>query len=70
LQDCKNIEKIGDLDIYLYESVNLTDEEKAQAITIMAVGETGTGKTTLLNCYLNYLLGIELTDKFRYIIIH
>ena len=36
----------------------------------MVVGETGTGKTTLLNCYLNYLLGIELTDKFRYKIIH
>ena len=70
MPDCKNIEKIGDLDIYLYESVNLMDEEKAQAITIMVVGETGTGKTTLLNCYLNYLLGIELTDKFRYKIIH
>jgi ABC-type lipoprotein export system ATPase subunit len=32
----------------------------------MVIGETGTGKTTLLNCYLNYLLGIEISDKFRY----
>lgn len=29
----------------------------------MVVGVTG---TTLLNCYLNYLLGIEISDKFRY----
>jgi len=32
----------------------------------MVVGVTGIGKTTLLNCYLNYLLGIEISDKFRY----
>ena len=32
----------------------------------MVVGVTGAGKTTLLNCYLNYLLGIEISDKFRY----
>ena len=66
LPDCELIEKIGELDIYLYNSPNLTDEELSQAITIMVVGEIGTGKTTLLNCYLNYLLGIEISDKFRY----
>ena len=70
LPGCLKVEQIGDLDIYKYDSVNLTDDEKARAITIMVVGETGTGKTTLLNCYLNYLLGIELTDKFRYKIIY
>jgi len=70
LPECEKVESIGDLDIYLYKSVNLSDEEKAQAITMMVVGETGTGKTTLLNCFLNYLLGIELTDKYRYKIIY
>ena len=58
------------MDIYEYKSVDLTDEEFSQAITLMVVGETGTGKTTLLNCYLNYLLGIEISDKFRYKIIY
>ena len=58
------------MDIYLYNSPNLTEEELSIAITIMVVGETGTGKTTLLNCYLNYLLGIEISDKFRYKIIY
>ena len=66
LPDCELIEKIGELDIYLYNSPNLTDEEMSQAIILMVVGETGTGKTTLLNCYLNYLLGVEISDKFRY----
>ena len=70
LPDCKVIQKIGELDIYEYKSVDLTDEEFSQAITLMVVGETGTGKTTLLNCYLNYLLGIEISDKFRYKIIY
>ena len=32
----------------------------------MVVGVTGAGKTTLLNCYLNYLLCIEISYKFRY----
>ncbi len=70
LPDCELIEKIGELDIYLYNSPNLTDEEMSQAIILIVVGETGTGKTTLLNCYLNYLLGVEISDKFRYKIIY
>ena len=36
----------------------------------MAVGETGTCKTTLLNCCLNYLLGVEIQNKIRYKIIY
>jgi Flp pilus assembly CpaF family ATPase len=30
------------------------------------MGGTGTGKTTFLNAYVNYLLGIQKTDCFRY----
>ena len=66
----EKIEKIGDLDIYLYKSENFSDEEWSQAINLLVVGEAGVGKTTLLNCYLNYLLGIELSDKFRYKLIY
>ena len=36
----------------------------------MVVGQTGCGKTTLLNSFINYLLGIEIDDDFRYEIIH
>ena len=70
LPNCKKIETIGDLDIYLYNSVEFTEEEKSQAITLMVLGGTEAGKTTLLNSYLNYLLGVESTDKFRYKIIN
>lgn len=70
LQNCEKIETIGDLDIYLYKSVELSEEEKSQAITLMVIGGTEAGKTTFLNSYLNYLLGVQLTDKFRYKIIN
>ena len=36
----------------------------------MVVGQTGCGKTTLLNSFLNYILGIKIEDNFRYVIIH
>ena len=36
----------------------------------MVVGQTGCGKTTLLNSFINYVLGIEIDDNFRYEIIH
>ena len=36
---------------------------------MVVVGGTGVGKTTLLNAYVNFLLGVKQTDTFRYIII-
>lgn len=27
---------------------------------------TGTGKTTLIDSFINYILGVEFYDKFRY----
>lgn len=32
----------------------------------MVLGETGVGKTTLIDAYINHLVGVDYYDKFRY----
>lgn len=65
----KLIEKIGNLEIYLYPSSKYTPQEEANSKSMMVVGQTGCGKTTLLNSLVNYLTGINFDDNFRYKII-
>ncbi|XP_060590329.1 uncharacterized protein LOC132745432 [Ruditapes philippinarum] len=38
--------------------------------TIMLVGETGAGKSTMLDGMVNYILGVNFSDTFRYTIVH
>ena len=33
---------------------------------IMVIGATGTGKSTLINRMINYILDVKYTDKFRF----
>jgi GTP-binding protein EngB required for normal cell division len=42
-----------------------SSEDERKSINLLVVGETGTGKTTLLNSMVNYLLGIKYNDPLR-----
>ena len=30
------------------------------------MGESGAGRTEFIDCFVNYLLGVEICDQFRY----
>ena len=37
-----------------------------KVINLMVAGQTGAGKTTLIDSFTNFLLNVELYDTFRY----
>lgn len=70
LEGSNFIEESGNLKIYNYPKYEFTSEEQKNSKKIMVIGPTGTGKTTLLNSYINYLMKINYNDDFRYKIIN
>ena len=64
----KENEKNIDLDIYQYPIIEFTEEQKEKAITILLLGETGTGKTTLINSFVNFLMGVTINQNYRYVV--
>ncbi|XP_016314165.1 uncharacterized protein LOC107667082 [Sinocyclocheilus anshuiensis] len=47
-----------------YRNITFGDRDKNKPHkTILMVGETGTGKTTLINTMINYMLGVQREDK-------
>ena len=45
------------------------EKNQSKTRTIMMMGETGTGKSTLINVMVNYILGVEYEDDIRFEII-
>jgi len=42
---------------------------KVETKTILLMGATGSGKTTLINAMVNYIFGVEFEDPFRFVLI-
>lgn len=59
--------KIKNYEEYNGEIFNMNDEVESK--TIIVLGQIGSGKTTLLNSLVNFILGVEFEDDFRYVII-
>lgn len=70
IQRSKLIYKKNYLDIYLYPQIELNEIEKENSIVFILLGQIGSGKTLLINSFINYVLGIEFEDNFRYEIAH
>nr|XP_046263751.1 uncharacterized protein LOC124069072 [Scatophagus argus] len=58
-----------DMDIDGCRKFNFGKESMRQNRTIMLLGATGSGKSTLINGMINYIVGVEWKDSFRFKII-
>ncbi|XP_067462960.1 uncharacterized protein [Thunnus thynnus] len=58
--------KEEDMDIDGCRRYNFGKESMRQNRTIMLLGATGSGKSTLINGMINYVVGVEWKDNFRF----
>ena len=56
----------ADIKCYQYPKVEFNALEEDASHTLLVFGETGAGKTSLLNTLVNYILKISPNDKLRY----
>ena len=61
----------GELDVYAFPAKKTTvsaykHSSNINVKKIIIMGETGTGKSTLLNSIVNYAAGVEMEDPFRF----
>jgi len=54
------------LKIYKYPEYEFNQENQKMLIRILLLGQTGVGKTSLINSFVNYLMDVKYNDNFRY----
>lgn len=62
------IEKKRKIEIYNYPNGKVNDVEESSAINLLLIGENKSGKTSLINTFINTIMDIKINDNFRYII--
>ena len=55
--------------ISIHKYIKQVKTERKEVITILFVGQTGSGKSTMINGYLNFLLGVLPSNLHRYKIV-
>jgi len=70
LNNCKKLNKKSIYEYYLYQDNKFTEEEEKECISLLLVGQTGTGKTTFLNSLINFLLNVKYSDNIRYLLVN
>eukprot|EP01024_Parvocaulis_polyphysoides_P029229 TRINITY_DN26383_c1_g1_i3.p1 TRINITY_DN26383_c1_g1~~TRINITY_DN26383_c1_g1_i3.p1 ORF type:complete len:727 (-),score=79.85 TRINITY_DN26383_c1_g1_i3:410-2278(-) len=67
---CERVGKNSEgLIMFHYKAQPFTNQEECDAIRLIMLGETGCGKTTLMNTLLNVVLGVQFEDTFRFYLI-
>ena len=77
----QNSEKVSkectsEMDIYAFPAKKVKVKDLQQPLygtnlkKIIIMGETGTGKSTFINAFINYAVGVEMEDPFRFKLVH
>lgn len=67
LRGCRFLRNYQNMNFYKLPKMDFLQTD--EIISILFVGQSGTGKTTFINAFSNIILGIKPKDKFRYILI-
>ena len=58
--------KPGEVSYVLYSGECSCENPSKQTANFLIIGPTGAGKTTYVDAFVNFVLGIDIFDKFRY----